>query len=397
MLSERINRMKPSMTVQLTDKLVELKRQGIEIIGLNIGEPDFDTPKNIVEAAKRALDDGFTKYTVVSGVFELREAICEKFKRDNNLMYSPKDVIVTSGAKQALTNVLMTICNPGDEIILVTPCWVSYVEMVKLAEAVPVLISADDKNGFSLDLEKIKSGITNKTKAILINTPNNPTGAVYSEEELASLGELAIKNDFYIISDEIYEKLIYDGEKHISIASLSPETKERTITINGFSKAYAMTGWRLGYAAGPEDIIKGMNDLQGHMTSGTNSIAQKAGVEALLGPQDSVELMREKYDERRKYLLERLNTMDGIKCPDVKGAFYLFPDVSKIFGRKYKGKIIKDSVDIANFLLDEAHIAVVPGIAFEAPNNIRIAYSNSLENIKKAMDSMEKAIGKISD
>lgn len=392
MLSKRIKNMIPSMTIGLSDKIAELKREGIDIKNFSIGEPDFNTPQNIIDAAKKALDDGFTKYTVVAGILELREAVCKKLKNDNNVEYLPNQIIVSNGAKQSLMNTMLTICDANDEVILLTPCWVSYIEMVKLAEAKPVLVPTDEKNGFILDIDKIKQAITEKTKAIIINTPNNPTGAVYSEEQLRQLGELAVKHNFYIISDEIYEKLIYDGEKHISIASFSDEIKEKTIIINGFSKAYAMTGWRLGYAAGPRDIIKGMCDTQGHMTSAPNSIAQRAAVEALLGPQDSIEHMRQEYAKRREYLIQRLNDIEGIKCAEAKGAFYLMPEVSVLYGRKYKNQVLKDSIDIAKFLLEEAHIAVVPGIAFEAPNNIRISYANSLENIKEGMDRMEKAI-----
>ncbi|EOD00165.1 pyridoxal phosphate-dependent aminotransferase [Caldisalinibacter kiritimatiensis] len=395
MLSERIRNMKPSMTVQLTDKLAELKRRGIDVISLNIGEPDFDTPKNIKEAAKKALDGGFTKYTMVSGIYELREGICEKLKKENNIDYTSDEVVVTFGAKQALTNSLLTLCDKGDEVILLTPCWVSYVEMVKLAEAKPVLIETNEKKGFLPDIKKIEKAITEKTKAILINTPNNPTGAVYPKKLLEKLAQLAVKYNFYIISDEIYEKLVYDNAEHISIASLAPEVKERTITINGFSKAFAMTGWRLGYALGPKEVIEGMAALQGHMTSGTNSIAQRGAVEALLNSDAHIEYMVNKYNERRKYLLDRLNNIELIECSDVKGAFYLFPDVSKLFGKRYKDEVIRNSIDVADLLLEEAYIAVVPGIAFEAPNNIRIAYSNSLDNIKEAMDRMEKVLLKI--
>lgn len=385
----------PSMTVGLTDKLEELGRQGIDVIRFNIGEPDFNTPKNIIHAAKKALDEGFTKYTPVSGILELKEAIQKKLRDENDLEYSTNEIIVSAGAKQALMNALLTLCSKGDEVIVITPCWVSYVEMVKLVDAKPVLVSSDAKNGFCLDIEKIKTSITSNTKAIMINTPNNPTGAVYSKESLEILGRLAVENGLYIISDEIYEKLIYDGEEHISVASLDKDIKERTITINGFSKAYAMTGWRLGYAAGPREIVKGMNGLQGHMTSAPNSIAQKAGVEALLGPQESVKNMVLEYDKRRKYLIERLNNIEGLKCNEVKGAFYLMPDISLLFGKSYDGKSIKDSIDFAEFLLEKAHISVVPGIAFEAPNNIRIAYSNSMENIIDGMKRMEETIEKL--
>ena len=268
----------------------------------------------------------------------------------------------------------------------------SYTELIKLAQGTPVFVETDESDGFQLNIDKIMSAITNRTKAIVINTPNNPTGAIYSRKVLTKLGDLAVQNNFYIISDEVYEKLIYDGEKHVCIASLSPEIKEKTIIINGLSKAYAMTGWRIGYGAGPDDVIKGMNALQSHMTSNTNSITQKAAIEALNSSQDVVDFMREKFNERRIYLLGRLKNIKNIECVVAKGAFYLIPNVSRLFGKKYNGKEIKDSADFASFLLECAHVAVVPGDAFEAPNCIRISYSNSLENIKEGMDRFEKAI-----
>lgn len=392
MLTERIKNMTPSATVALSAKVAELRRQGIDVIAFNVGEPDFNTPENVMYAAHKAIDQGLTRYTEVGGRFDLREAICKKLKDDNNLDYKPNEIIVSTGAKQSLFNAIFTICESGDEVILPAPYWVSYIEMIKLAESTPVIVPMHEKDGFQLDIGDIKKAITDKTKAIILNMPNNPTGAVYSEEALKELGELAVKHDFYIFADEIYEKLIYDDAKHVSIASLSPEIKQKTITINGFSKAYAMTGWRLGYAAGPQEIIKGMTSLQGHMTSGANSIAQKAAVEALLGSQESIEYMRQEFDRRRKYFLNRLRDMEGIECADAKGAFYLMPNVSSFYGKAYNGKTINDSVDMANFLIEQAHIVVVPGAAFGSPDNIRVTYSNSLENIQTAMDRMEKAL-----
>lgn len=392
MLSQRILKINPSITVDLTDKLEKLQRTGVDIVKLNIGEPDFDTPQNIIDAAKKALDNGYTRYTAVSGSLDLREAICRKLIKDNNLKYTHDEIIVTTGAKQALVNALLTLCSQGDEVILITPCWVSYIEMIKLSEAVPVIVELDSNQGFKLDIDKIKKVITKRTKAILINTPNNPTGAIYEKDELNELGKLAVKNNFYIISDEIYEKFVYDGAKHYSIASLSDEIKQRTITVNGFSKTYAMTGWRLGYAAGNKKIIRAMNNLQGHMTSGANSIAQKAAIEALLGSQNKVSMMVEKYQKRRIYLLNRLNNIDGLDCSNAKGAFYLMPNISKLYGKTFRGRYIKDSMGFVDFLLEEAQVAVVPGIAFHSPNTIRIAYCNSLENIKKGIDKIEKIL-----
>ncbi|SKC53813.1 L-aspartate aminotransferase apoenzyme [Maledivibacter halophilus] len=391
-MTKRVKNMKPSATVELTAKVLDLKRQGVDVIALNVGEPDFNTPENVCRIGKKAIDEGFTKYTTVSGTVELREAICKKLLEDNKIKYSPKEIIVSTGGKQVLINAVLALCEEGDEVLLPTPCWVSYIEMIKLAGSKPVLIKTEEEDEFQLNIQKIKEAITDKTKAIIINTPNNPTGAVYTEETLRELGQLAVKHDFYIISDEIYEKLVYDGCKHISIASFSSEIKEKTIVVNGFSKAYAMTGWRLGYGAGPAEVIKGMTSLQGHMTTSANSISQMAAVEALEGPKESIDYMRTQYDKRRKYLLDRLNKMKDIRCSQARGAFYLMPNISSLFGKSYKGEIIKDSKDVANFLLDKAHIAVVPGEAFEAPENVRISYSNSLEKIKEAMDRMEKAL-----
>jgi len=395
MISRKIKNMNPSATVALTSKIAELQRKGINIITFNVGEPDFKTPINIRNKAKEGLDLGLTKYTPAPGTIELREEISKKLYRDNNIEYNYDEIIVSNGAKQSLINTLMTLCNEGDEVIIPSPFWVSYIEMVKLADGVPVVVEMDEEDNFDLNTEKIKKHITDKTKCIMINTPNNPTGAVYSRERLEEIGKLAVEKDLYIIADDIYEKLIYGGEKHISIASLGEEIKNRTILINGVSKAYAMTGWRIGYAAGPKEIIKGMTALQGHMTSGPNTNAQYAAVEALKNSEESIEDMVKEFDKRRKYLVKRLNSIDGIKCNTPKGAFYAMPNVKSFFGRKFNDRVINNSTDLANYLLDEAKIAVVPGIAFGIENNIRIAYSNSIKNIEKGMDNMEEALKKL--
>jgi len=392
MLSKRVRNMKPSATLVLTGKVAELKKSGVNIISFNVGEPDFGTPENICNAGVKAINENFTKYTGVSGIIELRDAICQKLKNDNNVEYKPNEISVGTGAKQPLANAVLTICDTKDEVILPTPCWVSYEEMVRLADANPVFVPTKESEGFALDLDAIEKAITKNTKAILINTPNNPTGAVYSEESLRKLADMALKHNFYIISDEVYEKLIYDGEKHFCVASISKEVKDICIIINGFSKAYAMTGWRMGYAAANKEIIDGINAIQGHMTSAPNSITQKACLEALLGSQESLETMRVEFDKRRLYLLDRLNSIENITCVNAKGAFYLMPNISKFFGKSFEGKIMNDSLDIANFLLEKAHIAVVPGAAFESKDNIRISYSNSMENIKEGIDRMEEAL-----
>ncbi len=395
MLSERMKKMKPSATVELTARVEELRRQGVEIISFNVGEPDFDTPKNIRNAAKQAIDEGFTRYTAVPGIFQFRNAICKKFKNDNNVDYTEDQIVVSTGAKQALTNALLALVSEGDEVIIPTPCWVSYIDMVTLAGGKSVLLETKESEGFQLNIEALKKAITDKTKAIIINTPNNPTGVTYDYSRLKALGELAIEKDFYIISDEVYEKLVYDRAEHICIASISDAIKERTVVVNGLSKAYAMTGWRLGFSAASKEITRAMNTIQGHVTSAANSITQKAAVEALTGDQGSVEYMRVSFDERRKYIVEKLNSMKDISCMNSTGAFYVMPNVSKFYGKKYNGTEIKDSFDLCNYLLEEANIAIVPGAAFEAPDNVRISYSNSIENIIEGMDRMEKALMKL--
>ncbi len=395
MISKRIKNMTPSATLEQSAKIAELKKQGVQIIGFNVGEPDYNTPNNIIKKAEEAYHLGLTRYTPAAGMIELREEICRKFKKDYGLDYTPKDVVVSSGAKQSLTNVFMAIVDPGEEVIVPTPCWVSYVEMIKLAEGIPVLVSLEEKDGFRLDVDKIRESITEKTKAIIINSPSNPTGAVYSEKDLRQLGQLAIEHDFYIISDEIYEKLIYDGEQNTCVAALSPGIKEKTITINGVSKAYAMTGWRIGYAVGPTQIIKAMTDYQGNTTTSPNTPAQYASIEALANSDESVETMRLEFDKRRQYIINRINTMENIHCSTPKGAFYVMPNVKYYYGKKYKDFTVNNSLDMANYLLEEAKIAVVTGAAFEAPENIRISYSNSMENIIEGMNRLEEALKKL--
>ncbi len=394
MVSERIKNMTPSATSTLGGKIAEMKTAGIDIAAFNLGEPDFPTPDKVVKACTKAMEEGKTKYIAIGGILQLREAITRKLKKDNNLSYTANQICVSTGAKQAVFNAVMAVCNPGDEIIIPTPCWVSYVEMAKLAGAVPVLVPTDDK--FHLITEEIEKAITNKTKAIIINTPNNPTGAVYSEESLKELAALAIKNDFYVIADEVYEKLVYNDVKHVSIASLSEEMYKRTIVINGLSKSYSMTGWRVGYAAGPEDIIKGMTSLQGHVTTSSTTFIQWASIDALEKCEEEVENMRKEFLKRRDFMYERLNKIPGMQCPKPEGAFYLMPDVTYYFGKSYKDWKIESAADLCNYLLEEARVAVVPGNAFEAPKTIRFAYSVSIETIAAGMDRMEEALKKLS-
>ncbi len=395
MISKRVKEMIPSVTLAQSEKIAMLKKQGINVIGFNIGEPDFNTPQNIISKAKEAYDLGYTKYTPAAGLIELREEICNKFKKEYDLDYSINEVIVSSGAKQSLTNALMAIVDPGDEVIVPTPCWISYIEMIKLTGGIPVLVEMDEKSGFDLDIDRIKVKITDKTKAVLINSPNNPTGAVYKKNDLEKLGRLAVHNNFYIISDEIYEKLVYDGESNYCTASISEEIKDRTITINGVSKSYAMTGWRIGFAVGPKKIIKAMSDYQGHTTTSPNAPAQYASIEALKNSEKFVEDMRKEFEKRRQYIVNRLNEMPEINCFMPKGAFYVMPNIKNFYGRQYKNYIINNPMDMCDYLLEESRIAVVTGAAFLAPDNIRISYSNSLENIKEGMNRMEEALNKL--
>ncbi len=394
MFSDRAKNLTPSATVELNAKVAQLKKNGIDIIKLNIGEPDFGTPENIKKAAKKAIDEEFTKYTPVPGILELRQAICLKLKAENGIEYQPNEICVSTGAKQALINAVLVIAQAGDEVIIPTPCWVSYEEMVRIAGAEPILVPVSRQPGreFDLDIASIEQAITPRTRAIIINTPNNPTGAVYRKETLEQLVELAVRHELYIITDEVYEKLLYNGAVHVSVASLSPEARRITITVNGLSKSYAMTGWRIGYAAADRPIVAKINGIQGHMTSCTSSISQKAALEALTGPQNSVEVMREEFSRRRNMMHSRLKAIPNITCSDANGAFYLLPDISAYYGKRCGSTTIRNSFDMADYLLDQAHIAVVPGASFRAPDCLRLSYSNSMENLQKGLDRFEEAL-----
>jgi aspartate aminotransferase len=378
----------------MTAQAIKMKREGKKVISFAAGEPDFDTPKNIKEEAISAIKQGFTHYTVNSGIIELKEAVMGKLKKDNKVEYKPAEIIISNGAKQCLFNAILTVCNPEDEVLLPTPCWVSYAEQIKFAQAVPIFINTYQEDAFKLSAAQVEEKISSKTKLLILNSPNNPTGAVYEVEELKKIAQLLVKYDIYCICDEIYEKLIYDKAEHFTIASLSNEVKAKTIIINGVSKSYAMTGWRIGYAAGPEDIISGMGKIQEHSTSNPNSIAQKASVEALNGRQDTIEEMRREFDERRKYMVEKLNKIKGVSCLKPSGAFYAFPNVSKILekGVKYNGKRIINSFDLADFILKEAEVALIPGSAFEAEGYLRLSYATSREDVKEGLDRIENIL-----
>lgn len=394
-LSKRVSPIAPSITLAITAKAKQMQREGIDVISFGAGEPDFDTPESIKEAGIMAIKSGFTKYTADSGIPELKKAVCEKLKRDNNLSYEPAEILISCGAKHSLFNAIFALCDEGEEVIIPAPYWVSYEEQVKMAGASSIIVNTSEENDFKLTQELLKEAVTPRTKAIILNSPCNPTGTVYGKEELEALANLAVENGIYIISDEIYEYLIYDGIKHFSLANLSQKVKEITITINGVSKAYAMTGWRIGYAAGPKEIIQAMSNVQSHSTSNPTSISQKAALAALTGSQEDILEMVAEFDKRRKLMVKRLNEIKGFRCKTPQGAFYAFPNVSAIYRASFNGKSINNSFALTEFLLDEARVAVVPGDAFGAPNYIRLSYATSLTNIEKGLERIQMAIERL--
>ena len=395
-LSDRINTVAPSATLAVDSKAKAMKAAGLDVVGFGAGEPNFPTPANVVKAAADAcLDPKNYKYTPTPGLPELREAIAAKMLRDSGYEANADQVVVTNGGKQAVYESFQILLNDGDEVIIPTPCWVSYSEMVKLTGAAPVFVPCKAETGFALNVDDIAAAVTPHTKAIIICTPNNPTGAVYSEQTLRALAVLAVEKDFYIIADEIYEKLIFGDAKHFSIASISEEVRERCVTINGFSKAYAIPGWRLGYSAAVGEVAASIKSIQSHATSAANCIAQRAGVAALTGPQDSVEAMRREYERRRDYAFGALKAMPGVELEMPHGAFYLFPKVDSYFGTQYQNYQINSSKDLANYLLDEAEFAVVFGEAFYMNGYLRISYANSMENIQEALRRMAEALKKL--
>ncbi len=392
-LSHNVQRVQPSVTMQISAKAAAMKRDGVDVVALSAGEPDFDTPQNIKDVGIRAIDEGFTKYTTPgSGIIELKEAICRKFERDNGLAYTTDEVIVNNGAKHSLFLAVAALLNPGDEAIIPTPYWVTYSEQPRLVGAEPVIVETSAENGLKLTVDEFRAAITPRTRMLFLCSPSNPSGAVYSRQELAALAELAVEHGVYILSDEIYEKLVYDGAEHHSIAACGPEAKELSIVVNGVSKAYSMTGWRIGYTGANEEIIAGMNKVQSQEVSHPSSISQKAAVEALDGPQDSVEVMRRAFDERRRYMVERLNALEGVECSLPQGAFYAYPDVTAYYGRRAGGRTIENSVLLCEYLLEEARVACVPGAGFGTHDHIRLSYATSMELIEVAMDRIETAL-----
>jgi|SRR5690625_1196576 len=387
-LSKRVQVLTPSSTLAISAKAQELKKQGEDVIGLGVGEPDFNTPEYIIKAAEKAMYDGLTKYTASSGVVELREAISQKLLDDNNLSYSADEIIITTGAKHALYTAFQAILDEGDEVIIPAPFWVSYTEQVKLSGGVPVIVQAEEENDFKLTAEQLEQSLTAKTKAIVINSPSNPTGMMYTKEELAAIGEVCIKNDIIIVSDEIYEKLIYTNDKHVSIAEISPELKALTIVINGVSKSHAMTGWRIGYAAGPKPLIKAMTNHASHATSNPTTVAQYAALAAYSEKSDSLKQMKEVFSERLDTLYELLKDIPGVSLRKPHGAFYLFPNVTEAV----KNNGFNHVDDWVKALLEEEKVALVPGSAFGAPNNVRLSYATSTESLIEAAKRIKRFV-----
>ncbi|NLM51680.1 MAG: pyridoxal phosphate-dependent aminotransferase [Firmicutes bacterium] len=395
MFAKKAQAISPSPTLAIDAKAKQMKSEGIDIIGFGAGEPDFETPEHIKAAAIAAIEAGFTRYTPVAGMLDVRAAICEKLKRDNNLAYQETEIVVSNGAKHALTNAFAALLNPGDEVIIPAPFWVSYPEIVKLNDGVPVIVPTAAANDFKITVEDLQNAFTERTKVILLNSPNNPTGQIYTRQELQAIADFALQHNLYIVSDEIYEQLVYDQYQHVSIAALNPEIKARTIVVNGVSKTYAMTGWRIGFTASTAELAKIMSSVQSHTASNANSIAQKASIAALLGPQDCVVKMKAAFAKRRDYMVKKIATIDGLSCIEPKGAFYIFVDVSKLFGRKFNGQAINSSDDFASLLLEHAQVAVVPGTGFGAPDYIRLSYALALEQAKEGLERIEEFIGKL--
>ena len=393
-LADRVNKIQPSPTLAIDAKAKALKAQGVDVVGFGAGEPDFDTPESIRDAGKKAIDGGFTRYMPVGGADDLKDAIIAKMKRDHGLEYTREEISVACGAKHTLYNISQALIQEGDEVIIPGPYWVSYPDQIVLAGGTPVFIMADESTGFKITPDQLEKAITPKTRYLILNSPCNPTGSTYTKEELAALGQVLLKHEHVlVVADDIYERLIYDGLTFYNIAQVVPELKSRTIVVNGVSKTYAMTGWRIGYACGPKELMNAMTKMQSQSTSNATSISQKASVEALNGSQDTVAAMCIEFEKRRTFIVERLNAMPGVSCFKSNGAFYVFPNFSGVYGKSTPaGKKIETSSDFAAYLLEDAKVALVPGIAFGDDRYARLSYAISMENIAKGMDRIEEAI-----
>jgi len=394
-LSQKINKIQPSATLSITAKAKQLKSKGIKVISFGAGEPDFDTPQNVKQKLIEALNKGLTKYTPTAGIPELKQAIVEKLKQENNLEYTPDEVIVCCGAKHAIFNAVCALVDDGDEVLVPSPYWVSYPEMVNFAGGKFIPIPTDEKTNFKITSEILKKYITTKTKLLILNYPSNPTGMTYTKEELEDIAKVLVENQIYCISDEIYEKLVYDGLTHTSIASLNEEIKKLTITINGLSKAYSMTGWRVGYACGPKEIVKAMNNLQDHSTSNITTFVQYASVEALKNSAQFVSMMVSEFEKRRNYIVEEINKIPYLKTIKPQGAFYVWVNIKELKGKKFNGQVITDSLKLSEILLEEAKVAVVPGFAFGDDDYIRLSYATSLEDIKEGIENIKNFVTKL--
>jgi aspartate aminotransferase len=391
-LADRVNRIQPSPTLAIDAKAKALRAQGVDVVSFGAGEPDFDTPAAIGDAARSAIDSGFTKYTPVGGINDLKDAISIKMKRDHGIEYSREEICVSCGAKHSLYNISQALIQDGDEVIIPAPYWVSYPDQVMLAGGTPIFIETREESAFKITPQQLEKAITPRTKALIINSPCNPTGTSYTMEELRAIAQVCLRHDFMIISDDIYERLIYDGLVFSNIVQAAPELKQRVVLVNGVSKTYAMTGWRIGYACGPKELIAAVTKMQSQSTSNACSIAQKAAVEAIAGSQERVSVMVREFEKRRTYIIERLNSMPGVTCFTSTGAFYAFPNFSALYGKSFNGRVITNSTEFADYLLEEARVALVPGIAFGDDRHARLSYASSMENITEGLNRIERAI-----
>ncbi len=393
MIADRLKKVLPSPTLAIDAKAKQMIKNGIDIVGFGVGEPDFNTPENIKEAGINAIKANMTRYTAASGIPELKTAVTEKLKKENGLEYEPSNVIISCGGKHSLYNIFMAVLNPGDEVILFSPYWVSYAEQVRIADGVPVFVQLDESRNFEIDFNILEKSISKKTKAMIVNSPSNPTGAVLSEDSLRKLADIALKHNLLIVSDEIYEKTIYNGKKYISIASFSPQVKAQTIVVNSVSKTYAMTGWRIGYLASDnKEIVSAIDNLQSHSTSNPATMTQVAAIEAFKTPDSVVQAMASEFDQRRRHIMKRLDGIPGLTYVEPEGAFYIFPNFSSFKGKTIKGRRIQGSLDLAEMLLNEAKVAVVPGIAFGSDNHFRLSYATSMANIDKGLDRIAETL-----
>lgn len=388
-ISKKASAVSPSPTLAIDSKFKQMKKDGIPVVGFGAGEPDFNTPENVKKAGIKAIEDNITRYTPASGTVELKAAVCDKIKRDTGLEYNISNIVISNGGKHSLTNTFMAICDPGDEVILPAPYWVSYPEMIKMADAVPVYINTCEESNFKFTIEQLKAAITPKTRALVLNSPSNPTGMIYTREEMAAIAEVAVENNIYVVFDEIYEKLVYEGE-HVNIATLGNEIRDLTIIVNGMAKTYAMTGWRIGYIAAHEKLAKAMANIQSHATSNPNSIAQAAAVEALCGEQGFIDDMKATYIERRNYMVERINSIDGLSCLNPNGAFYIFMNVRDVLGKEHYGKVINTAQELCEDMLSRALVALVPSEGFGIDGYVRLSYATSMDVIKTGLDRIEK-------